>query len=75
MMSDNDFSNNYEKWIDSVRTQIYEEMQLLGEEKYYMQMDERVHEAAEKYGFAIDRRRPAYSAPTRFEKATEAKRT
>ena len=74
MMDHNDFGNNYEKWIDSVRTQIYEEMQLLGEEKYYVQMGERVQEAAKKYGFAIDRRKPVYSTPTRFEKATEAKR-
>ena len=75
MMSDNDFSNDYEKWIDSVRAQIYEEMLALGEEKYHMQMSERVREAAKKYGFTIDRGRPAYPAPTRFKKVTEAKRT
>ena len=52
-----------------------EEMLMLGEEKYHMQMNERVQEAAIKYGFAIDRRRTAYPAPTCFEKITEAKRT
>ena len=75
MMNDNDFSNDYEKWIDGVRSQIYEEMLMLGEEKYHMQMSERVQEAAKKYGFAIDRKKPTYPDPTRLEKETEAKRT
>ena len=70
-MSDNDFSNNYEGWIDSVRIQIYEEMLMLGEEKYYVQMSERVREAAEKHGFSIDRRKPAYSASRCFEEIME----
>ena len=75
MMSDYDFSNNYEKWIDGVRAQIYEEMLMLGEEKYHVQMHERVQEAAKKYGFAIDCRRPTYPSPKNLGKRMEAKKT
>jgi len=45
--------DEFEHWLDGVRVQMYEDMQRLGKDEYHRQMDERVQEAAERYGFRI----------------------
>jgi hypothetical protein len=65
---DDDFSGNYENWIDSVRGGIYDEMQLLGKDKYNRVADLRIKEISEQFGFIIDRREPVYSAPAYLER-------
>jgi hypothetical protein len=68
-MSD-DFSGNYENWIDDVRVGIYDAMRRLGKDEYNRVADLRIKEISEQFGFTIDHREPVYSAPIYFERRT-----